>query len=486
MMIYKKTLFLLGCIVLLIFTSQKNLYGQDKASQIDHLMKAYQELEQFNGTVLVAEKGEVIFKKGYGLANMEWDIPNAPDTKMRLGSITKQFTSMLIMQLVEDGKIDLQAKMTKYLPDYRSETGKKVTIHHLLTHTSGIPSYTELTGFFSEISRDPYAVDVFIGKFCSGDLEFEPGTQFRYNNSGYYLLGAIIEKVSGLSYEDALHKHILEPLGMESTGYDHHGAILKNRATGYSKTPGGYINSPYLDMGLPYAAGSLYSTVEDLYLWDRALYTKQLLSEKYKQIMYTPFLDRYAYGWAVGKVVAGASKDSLNFVAHGGGINGFNTLISRLVDDQHLVVLLNNTGGANLNSMDRNIRNILYGFPYELPKKSIASELYEKLKEVDLTSAIAYYHNLKENNPTDYDFNESELNVLGYRLMSENRLDEAIGLFQLNVEMFTQSSNVYDSLGEAYMKNGQNEYAIKNYQRSLDLDPNNTNAKEMLNKLKKL
>jgi CubicO group peptidase (beta-lactamase class C family) len=486
MMIFKRTLTLLACSAWLVFAIQVSLNGQDKVSEINQLMQAYHELEQFNGTILVAERGQVIFKKGYGLANMEWDIPNAPDTKMRLGSITKQFTSMLIMQLVADGKVDLQDKMTKYLPNYRSETGNKVSIHHLLTHTSGIPSYTELPNFFSEISRDPYPLDDFIKKFCSGDLEFEPGTQFSYNNSGYYLLGAIIEKIMGLSYEEALHQNILEPLGMENTGYDHHGTILKNRATGYSKTPEGYLNSPYLDMGLPYSAGSLYSTVEDLYLWDRALYTEQLLSEKYKQIMFLPDLDGYAYGWGVGKVALGTSSDSLTLIAHGGGINGFNTLITRLVDDQHLVVLLNNTGGANLNSMDRGIRNILYGLSYELPKKSIASDLYKKLNEVDLASAITYYQDLKENHPDDFNFQESELNILGYRLLSEDRKEEAIGIFQLNVKMFTQSSNVYDSLGEAYMKNGQNEYAIKNYQRSLDLDPNNTNAKEMLNKLGKL
>jgi tetratricopeptide (TPR) repeat protein len=154
------------------------------------------------------------------------------------------------------------------------------------------------------------------------------------------------------------------------------------------------------------------------------------------------------------------------------------------VDDQHLVVLLNNTGGANLNSMDRGIRNILYGLSYELPKKSIASDLYKKLNEVDLASAITYYQDLKENHPDDFNFQESELNILGYRLLSEDRKEEAIGIFQLNVKMFTQSSNVYDSLGEAYMKNGQNEYAIKNYERSLELDPNNTNAKEMLNSLR--
>lgn len=353
--------------ILLISTFQSCI-AQDKASRIDELMQLYHELGQFNGTVLVAEKGKVILKKGYGFANMEWDIPNAPDTKMRLGSITKQFTSMLILQQVEAGKISLNDPITTYLPEYRPETGKQVTVHHLLTHTSGIPSYTDLPNFFDDISRNPYSKEEFIKRYCSGDLEFEPGAQFKYNNSGYFLLGIIIEKVTELSYEEALQEYISNPIGLDDTGYDQHGPILKKRARGYVKNNGVYQNSPYLDMGLPYAAGALYSTVEDLYIWDRALYTDSLLSEKYKQIMFTPFLENYACGWGVGKLVLSPGSDSLTIIAHGGGINGFNTLITRMVDDQHLVVLLNNTGGTKLNDMNSAIRAILYDLPYELPE----------------------------------------------------------------------------------------------------------------------
>lgn len=353
--------------VLLISTIQSCI-AQDKASRIDELMQLYHELGQFNGTVLVAEKGEVILSKGYGFANMEWDIPNEPDTKMRLGSITKQFTSMLIMQQVEAGNIRLNDPISTYLPEYRPETGKQVNVHHLLTHTSGIPSYTGLPNFFDEISRNPYSKEEFIKLFCSGDLEFEPGSQFKYNNSGYYLLGVIIEKVTELSYEEALHTFILDPLGLEDTGYDKHGTILKKRATGYVKNKGAYQNSPYLDMGLPYAAGSLYSTVEDLYIWDRILYTDKLLSKKYRQIMFTPYLENYAYGWGVGKIALSPEIDSLTIIAHGGGINGFNTLITRMVDDQHLVVLLNNTDRTKLNEMSDAIRTILYDLEYKLPE----------------------------------------------------------------------------------------------------------------------
>jgi len=265
--------------------------AEAKVRRIDALVEAYRQIGQFNGSVLVAEKGAVLLKKGYGLAQMEWGIPNTADTRFRLGSITKQFTATLVLRQVEQGRIRLDGKLSDYLPDYRPDTGQKVTIHHLLTHTSGIPSYTDSPTFFSEVSRDPHPVDEFVKKFCSGDLEFEPGSKFHYDNSGYFLLGALLEKVSGRSYEQLLREEILDPLGMKDTGYDRGETLLPHRAAGYEKDLAGYRNAPYLDMSLPYAAGALYSTVEDLYRWDQALYGTAVLSEASKERMFTPFLE---------------------------------------------------------------------------------------------------------------------------------------------------------------------------------------------------
>ena len=356
------------CAVLVLCCTAPAQNNADKAAKIDELMSAYNKKGQFNGSVLVAEKGEVVIKKGYGMADREWDIPNAPDTKFRLGSITKQFTSMLVMQLVAEGRLKLDGKLADYLPYYRKDTGAKVTIHHLLTHTSGIPSYTSMPGFFQNVSRNPYGVQEFVKKYCSGDLEFEPGTTFKYDNSGYFLLGAIVEAVTGQSYESVLRKKILDPLGMNDTGYDHHETVLKKRAAGYEGA-NGVINAPYLDMSIPYAAGSLYSTVEDLYKWDQALYTEKLLPEKYKEIMFKPFLKDYAYGWFAGAFQIGGGK-TVPSLSHEGGINGFNTLIVRLVNDKDLIVLLNNTGGTKLEEMAKNIASILYGNPYDPPEKN--------------------------------------------------------------------------------------------------------------------
>lgn len=484
--IFSKALVALAVLVVLV--TYNNGVAQTKIQKIETLLGQYHEYGQFNGSALVAENGKVIFQKGFGMANMEWEIPNMPDTKFRLGSITKQFTAMLVMQLVEKGALKLDGKITDYLPDYPKNPGDKVTLHHLLTHTSGIPGYTEFPNFFRDVSRDPYTPAAFVKTFADSALQFEPGAKFTYSNSGYFLLGAIIEKVTGKSYEQVLAENILLPLNMKNTGYDHYNTIIKKRAAGYQKSAAGYENAPYLDMSIPYAAGSLYSTVEDLYLWDQALYTDKLLSEKSKALLFKPYIpafrSSYAYGWSVGKAPIGRTKDSVLVIEHGGGINGFNTLISRLPNEKHLIVLFSNAGGAPLGAMSQSIRGILFDKPYDLPKQSMAETIFKTIVEKGIAPALAQYREIKEKRAETYQLNEAEMNIFGYQLLQMKKIKEAIELFKLNVEAFPQSSNVYDSLGEAYMMNGDKELALKNYEKSVELNPQNASGLEALKKLK--
>ncbi|RRB07390.1 serine hydrolase [Larkinella rosea] len=456
-------------------------FAQSKADKIDALMRLYHENRQFNGTVLVAENGKVIVKKGYGLANMEWNIANTPDTKFRLGSVTKQFTAFLIMQLVDQGKLKVNEKVTTYLPDYPKATGDKITIHHLLTHTSGIPNYTSFPKFFQDESRNPYKPEAFVKKFADMQLEFEPGSKFSYSNSGYFLLGVIIEKVTGKPYATVLQEAILTPAQLKDTGYDLAGPIIPKRAAAYERNGGGFVNAPYIDMTIPYAAGSLYSTVEDLYRWDQILYSDKLLSAASKTALFTPFRDHYAYGWGVNKAKIGQRKDSVQLVSHSGGINGFNTQFTRIPKEKHTIILLNNTGGTTLGAMQDNILKILYDQPYENPKKPIAAALRQTIATSTLEKAIQQFRVLK--NDKAYGLNEDEMNSLGYELMRDGKLNEALAVFNLNAESFPNSSNVYDSRGEAYMAKGDKELSIKDYKKSLELDPRNTNAGEMLKKL---
>lgn len=470
---------------LVLFAFQSAALAQDQAKKIEDLLSLAHKYRQFNGTALVAQNGKVIYKGAFGLANMEWNIPNTPETKFRLGSITKQFTAVLTMQLVEEGKLKLDGKLSDYLPDYRKDIGDKVTVHHLLTHTSGIPSYTGQPGFFENVSRNPYKVVDFVKQYASGNLEFEPGSKFAYNNSGYFLLGAIIERVTGKSYEAVLKEKIFDPVGMKNTGYDNHDPLIEKRASGYAKTLDGYRNAPYLDMSIPYAAGSMYSTVDDLYLWDQALYTDKVLSAKSKELMYKPFLDNYAYGWVITNASYKQDGQPVQSIRHGGGINGFTTMIVRLVNQKNLIVVLDNTGSSNLGQLTDAIANILYNQPYEPPKMSIALALEKTIRDKGIEAGLAEYRELKAKQSATYDFAEPELNTLGYRLMRTGKLKEALEIFKLNVEAYPKAFNTYDSLAEAYMNMNEKDLAVQNYKKSLELNPNNTGAVEALKRLEK-
>ena len=479
-----RSLFRLAVFFVLIH-SPATAQSPDKGAKIDQLARQYADCCQFTGTVLVSEHDKVIFKGGYGLANREWNIPNAPDVKFRLGSITKQFTSVLVLQQVAKGSIKLDGHISDYLPYYRKDTGSHVTIAQLLSHTSGIPSYTDDPRFFPDVSRNYYAVDDFVTKFCSGDLQFEPGTKFHYDNSGYFVLGAILEHVTGKKYEDLLQENILSPVGMRDTGYDHWATILPKRASGYQQTFDGIENAPYLDMALPYAAGSLYSTVEDLYKWDQALYTDKLLPAELKQKLFTPNLEEYGFGWAIHVIAKDQPSPGKTMITHGGGINGFNTNEVRLVDDHNLIIIFNNTPGADLNQFARDIRTILYSQEPSTPKGSPVHDLRETLRTRGLDAMIAQYKELGRSSSTKYNFNDGALNRIGYDLLERDRVSDAITVFKLNAEEYPKVANVYDSLAEAYAKAGNRQLAIENYKRSLELDPKNQNAIDHLKELEK-
>ncbi len=342
--------------------------GQATPQQLNAVAAAYAKAGQLSGTVLVADHGKIVFSKGYGLANREWNQPNAADTKFRLGSLTKQFTAMLVMQLVEKGKLRLDAHVSDYLPDYPKATGDKITLHQLLTHTAGVPSYTSQASY-ATASLLPTTPAAFVGTFSGMPLDFEPGTSWKYSNSGYFLLGAIIEKVTGKPYEQVLGEQILKPLGMQNSGFDLAENILPHRAAGYDRTPEGLFNTTYVDMSVPYAAGALYSTVGDLYKWDQALYSTQLLSEAGKARMFKTDRKHYAYGWLNMKMAVGT--DSVGVLAHSGHVNGFGTYLLRVPQDHQLVVVLDNEGGQHVQELSLDLLRVLHRKPTKGPQASL-------------------------------------------------------------------------------------------------------------------
>jgi len=318
----------------------------------------------FNGTILVARQGTILYQRGFGLANREWNIPNDLQTKFEIGSMSKQFTAMLVLQFVNEGKIRLDGHVSDYLPYYRQDTGKRITISELLSHTSGIPNFITVPGFLDgPASRTRYSVREFAQKYCSSDLRFVPGTKFEYSNSGYFLLGAILEQVSGESYENLLQDRIFKPLGMKDSGYAHSETIIAHRAAGYERSPSGLQNARYYDMSIPFSAGALYSTVGDLYLWDQALYSERLLPARLRDLLFKPNLENYGYGWGILVPKPGSPYAGESIPMHGGAIFGFQSLIQRIVQHEEVIILLDNTDSPKLLEMAQQIRKILADNP---------------------------------------------------------------------------------------------------------------------------
>jgi CubicO group peptidase (beta-lactamase class C family) len=330
---------------------------------IDALVKSFEARERFSGVVLVARDGEVLFRKACGQANREWEVANTVDTKYRIGSITKQFTAFLIMQLVEQGKVELAGTLVRYLPYYRPDTGSKITVHHLLTHTSGLPMFSRNP--LPEERLGPYPVREFVERYCSDDLGFEPGTSFQYSNCGYFILGAIIESVTGKTYEACLDEMIFKPAGMVNTGYDHPERILPKRASGYGIDNGVLFNARYQNMSIPFAAGALYSTVDDFLLWDKALRSEKLLSKKLTAAMLSPHVagENYGYGWYVEQDRTTDPAKPVTVCSHGGGITQFNNLVVRRLEERVLIVIFSNVYGTRLGAMSKGITNLLHDKP---------------------------------------------------------------------------------------------------------------------------
>jgi D-alanyl-D-alanine carboxypeptidase len=334
-------------------------YAKQARALVDEQIKA----GRFSGAVLVVKDGVPLLREGFGAANREWDIPNTPDTKFRLGSVTKQFTAVSIMQLVEAGKLSVDDPISKYYADAPT-AWSKITIKHLLTHTSGIPSYTGIPGFFDKDGRLPLKPAEIVKLTQDKPLEFEPGSKYAYDNTGYILLGYVIEKISGQTYADYVGQHLFQPLGLKNTGYDVSSQILAKRASGYSPGKNGWENADYLDMSLPYAAGSLYSTVDDLLIWDRALTDGKLLTEASRKAMWTDYGNKYGFGWALGDQSGHAR------IMHGGGIHGFSTSLNRYPNDGLVTIVLSNFQGAASSPLANNLAGLCFG-TYQ-PVKTIA------------------------------------------------------------------------------------------------------------------
>lgn len=338
---------------------------EDLAKAINETLTQSYKPNEPGAAVIVVKDGKVLFRKGYGMANLELGVPVEPDMVFRLGSITKQFTAVAVLMLAEQGKLSLSDEITRFLPDYPTK-GHKITVEHLLNHTSGIKSYTSMPEWLALWRKDT-TVKELIDLFKDQPMDFAPGEKWSYNNSGYFLLGAIIEKASGQTYQDFVEKNIFAPLGMKHSYYDNTSRIIPRRVTGYSKGSEGFRNAAYLSMFQPFAAGSLMSSVDDLALWDAALYTDKLVKQESLKRAWTASLltnkrsAHYGYGWSL------SSYEDRALIEHSGGINGFATYAVRVPDQRTYVAILTNRDWMSPGLVGFKIAALTIGKPFNDP-----------------------------------------------------------------------------------------------------------------------
>ena len=381
----------LSLTVLLPTTAVTQPSGTELPTRLDAVLSATFGPAAPGAAVIVVHQGKTVFRRAYGLANLETKTPMRPDMVFQIGSVTKQFTSTAILMLAEQGKVSLDDDVTKYFPDYPTK-GAKITIEHLLTHTSGIKSYTE-DPKWPALWREDLTPAQVIDLTKDSPLQFAPGTKWDYNNTAYTMLGVIIEKASGLSYAEFLRRNIFEPLGMSHTVYGSLTKIIPDRASGYTGASEQWENAPYLSMTQPYSAGALMSTVDDLVVWEGAVSSRKLVSDALWERAFRGFKltsgeqTYYGYGWQLDEYAG------RKLIHHGGGIPGYASEVLRMPAERVYVTILANCDNppVDLHFLGTVLAAEVIGQPYRDPKKIQLSHKvlasYVGVYKVDETSS---------------------------------------------------------------------------------------------------
>jgi CubicO group peptidase (beta-lactamase class C family) len=419
---------------------------------IRRMLVRLHESGEFTGTILVARDGAPVYRDGFAAAGVDAAVLDEP---VNIGSVAKGFTAMAVMKLAEQGKLRYDDPVGRYLPAL-AEAASGITLRHLLTHTSGIPDVGDL-GIDRPNLLERDVVEAVRAQYKTFA---RPGLRYRYSNAGYNLLAMVVETVSGQSFDDFLQKSIFAPLGMSRTR-----PVSGPRSKEAVKGDGG-----------------LSSTLDDLLKWDQALATGKLVSAKMlSEALVPPAVAEgtttYALGWNV------APRNDDTFIWHTGNSGDRRAFLGRRVRDRITIIILTSGDSRRLEIADA-VVDILHHRPYTPPRLSIARHLTPVVKEKGVDAAIALYDRLRATEPNAYDFGEGELNGLGYMLLNTGDVAGAIRVFELNAQQYLKSSNVFDSLGEAYMRANRRDDARKAYSRAVELDPSNGNARAMLQKLK--
>jgi CubicO group peptidase (beta-lactamase class C family) len=472
--------FLTFLILLFFILNCKTVISQhtSKANTIDSLLSNYLKDEIFNGVALVAEKGEILVHKSYGVSDFQNQIPLKLTDRFYIGSLTKQFTSALIFLLQEKGFLRLEDSLSKFLPEFETAEYRQITIHQLLTHTSGLDNYNSFPDF--DLTKN-YSEQEFI-TFIQKPLLFLPGSQWNYSNTGYYLLGIIAQRITHQTYGELLKTLIFDPLDMKNSGYDTTW-LQKDIAKGFYNTIHGILPHPNYSLSTLISSGGIYSTAEDLFKWDQALYTTELLSDHSKNILFSPIKNDYACGWYVKK---GIDEENQVYERHfhGGWIKGYHAFILRRIPSKQVVILLDNSYSQEIQTIKNRIWSALIEEEVKTIKPKISKILFEACERHQLEELIDSISFNLEKIKNQYTLEEFDINTVAYRLMEEERYEEANVLFIFNILCFPLSWNVYDSLGELRMLQKRQAEAKILYEKSLSIHPENVSAKIALEEIK--
>ena len=476
-MFFKKSILLICCILL-----GQTLLAQSKKEKLSEIMKTFHKYNMFDGAVLVAENGRIIYKDAFGLANREWNIPNSTDTKFMIGSISKPLTATLSLILVQKGLINLDKTIEDYLTEFKNKPASKVTIRQLLNHTSGIPNYDIIKDFFPKISRQSFTRENYVKVYRDSALAFEPGSRYMYSSWGYFTLGYIIEKVTGKSYAQALKDEIFNKLNMQNSGSYLHTEIVSKRASGYDYGFGNYISADFRDQSNTMGTGDIYTTVEDLFKFNIAIANNSLLTKELTKEMFTPGIRpaRYGYGW-FNQNFKFTTTDSITANYHLGSTEGFIAFLIRIPETESMAVILCNSAPTDFFGIIKNLLKVLYNKPVVL-KEPIHKKMETIIADFNAEKAVTEYKKMKIDTAHFY-AEWLQMYYLGEKLFSLKRYDDAKIIAENNVLEFPERDYVALSMANIYLALNRKEDAIKFYKKTLLLNPESEEAKNRLKEL---
>ncbi|WP_191967834.1 serine hydrolase domain-containing protein [Rhizosphaericola mali] len=487
----------------MIFVIRNTLYGQTTYQQFDQYFSTSNHIKQFNGNALVAENKKVVYIKSIGFADFDTKKRLTENSQFPIASITKIFTSTAILQLKQKGRLRLDDPVKTYLPDFPYT---EITIRQLLSNTSGLAQYynlfdTIMFQFPEKIITNRDIIPTFIQ--YKTPLQFTPGEKWDYNNVNFCIAALIIEKITELSYQDYIKQNIFEPSNMKNSVVPINRKILQKNQVELYSFPNRYSTTLKNVKTIPenfridgrsnfYGNGGIVSTSEDLYKFVQALFSGKLIDKEELNEAFTPAklnngnlagykLENTKINYGLGWEMYDDEKDG-KIVFHDGSITGLTSILAFNITKKQTLILLENTGNTSMYTVSNTVFNILNGISFTPPAENFVRQYGNAIAQGQFERA-EYLVSSYQKTPKNYSITESEMNKLGYQLLRHNKKDAAISVFRTTTKIFPESWNAFDSYAEALLANGQKTKAIKMYQKSLELNPNNENGKQILLKI---